>query len=71
MCGPRFTPDGKTLFVSVQHPGTDGMEKHKPFGRYATFEDPGTRWPNAPTSKMPAQPAVVMITKKDGGIIGG
>jgi uncharacterized protein len=71
MCGPRFTADGKTLFVAVQHPGTDGMKENDNFGRYPTFEDPGTRWPNPADSKLPPQPAVVVITKDDGGIIGG
>jgi uncharacterized protein len=71
MCGPRFTPDGKTLFVAVQHPGADGMKDYAPFGRHATFDDPGTRWPNAPDSNLPPQPSVVMITRNNGGIIGG
>ncbi|MBK9219755.1 MAG: PhoX family phosphatase [Uliginosibacterium sp.] len=61
------SPDGKTLFVNVQHPG-EGT-------RAADLADPGkytSQWPanagygagNRPRS------ATVMITKNDGGLIG-
>ena len=42
----RFTPDDKTLFVAVQHPGTDGTVHFPGFERVSTFEDPATRWPD-------------------------
>jgi secreted PhoX family phosphatase len=69
MCGPRFSPDNRTFFCAVQHPGVDGVESYKPFGRKSTFADPATRWPDFKPD-MPVRPAVVVITKKDGGVIG-
>jgi len=69
MCGPLFTPDDKTLFAAVQHPGSDGTKTYPGFERDSTFEDPATRWPDFKPD-LPPRPAVVVITKADGGVIG-
>ncbi|MEQ8824584.1 MAG: PhoX family phosphatase [Filomicrobium sp.] len=63
LCGPCVTPDTKTFFVAVQHPGAG--EK----GVVSTFKSPRTRWPDFKWS-VPPRPAVVAITKKGGGKIG-
>jgi secreted PhoX family phosphatase len=61
VCGPLFTPDSKTVFLAIQHPGEDSG---------STFERPSTRWPDF-AEGVPPRPAVIAIVKKDGGEIGG
>ena len=68
MCGPYFTDTMETLFLAVQHPGTDGTKELKGFERNSTFEDPATRWPDFDAA-MPPRPSVVVVTKKGGGKI--
>lgn len=60
--GPSFTPDGKTLFLSVQHPADDEYFQ-------STFDHPTTRWPDF-NPALPPRSCVVAITKADGGEIG-
>ncbi|MEO3433011.1 PhoX family phosphatase [Inquilinus sp. CAU 1745] len=68
MCGPKFTPDGKALFLAVQHPA-DGGSEWPGFGRPSTYADPSTRWPDFDPD-MPVRPSVVVVTRDDGGAIG-
>ncbi len=58
LCGPFFTPDNQTLFVSVQHPAEG-----------STFDNPQHRWPDFHEA-MPPRPAVIVIRKAGGGTIG-
>lgn len=53
VCGPCFTPDGQTLFLSIQHPG-DGM--------LVGYDSPKSRWPDF-KEDTPPRSAVVVIRK--------
>ncbi|HSW14606.1 MAG TPA: PhoX family phosphatase [Solimonas sp.] len=65
--GVDITPDGKTMFVNIQHPGDGG----------SITDTTGRSWPNASrnaldngeTGKRPRS-ATVCITRTDGGVIG-
>ncbi|HEX7375300.1 MAG TPA: PhoX family phosphatase [Steroidobacteraceae bacterium] len=57
ICGCEFTPDGETLFLSIQHPGEGG-----------TVRDPVSHWPDG--NGLPPRPSVVAIRKRGGGRIG-
>jgi len=67
--GVDTTPDGKTMFVGIQHPGEDWAP-----GGYtskSTWPDSGV---NGPTTQagvaVKPRSAVVVITKDNGGVIG-
>lgn len=59
MCGGAFTGDDGALFLSVQHPGEDSL-----------YDAPSTRWPDF-RDDLPPRPAVIVVTRKGGGPIGG
>jgi uncharacterized protein len=69
--GVTMTPDGRTMFVGIQHPGEDATAANPtqfsnwPQGQFAVESDGVTVLPGGrPRS------SVVVITKDDGGIIG-
>ncbi|MBQ1496811.1 MAG: PhoX family phosphatase [Sphingomonas sp.] len=62
--GVDTTPDGRTMFVGIQHPGENGAP--------AT---PSSHWPDSQatgTAGATVRPrsAIVIITKNDGGLVG-
>jgi len=62
--GVDSTPDGRTLFVGIQHPGEGG-----------TPAAPTSHWPDSQAGGTVAatlrpRSAVVVITKNDGGVVG-
>jgi secreted PhoX family phosphatase len=66
VCSPAFTPDGKTMFLSIQHPGElrldDGEDS-------TSIADAGTNWPDFIEGQGP-RPSLVVITKDDDAVIG-
>jgi secreted PhoX family phosphatase len=61
--GVDSTPDGRTIFVGIQHPGEDGEP-----------DAPSSHWPDSQTNTNPGasvrpRSAVVAITKADGGVV--
>jgi secreted PhoX family phosphatase len=62
--GAFVTPDGRTLFVNVQHPGEPPTESNDPAQPRAI-----SNWPDFRPDGRPRS-ATVVITKDDGGVIG-
>ncbi|WCT74993.1 DUF839 domain-containing protein [Sphingomonas naphthae] len=59
--GVDSTPDGRTLFVNIQHPGENG-----------TPAAPSSNWPNSQTGTATGirpRSATIAITKNDGGVV--
>ena len=57
VCGCQFSPDGETLFISIQHPGEGG-----------SVEEPTSHWPDGPGTQPRA--SVIAIRKERGGVVG-
>lgn len=60
--GLAETPDGRTLFVNIQHPGEDTK----------AGAEPQSLWPGSKGYGRPGRPrsATIVITRDDGGVIG-
>ncbi len=57
ICGCEFTPDNRTLFLSVQHPGETG-----------TLGRPTSHWPDG--GRLPPRASVIAVRRADGDIVG-
>ncbi len=62
--GVITTPDSRTMFVNIQHPGEPSSERNVPSNPAAI-----SSWPDGPGIGRPRS-ATVVITKDDGGQIG-
>jgi uncharacterized protein len=62
--GITSTPDGRTMFVNIQHPGESPSDRSDPASpsKYST-------WPSGQAGARPRS-ATVVIRKADGGVIG-
>ena len=57
ICGCEFAPDGETLFLSIQHPGSGG-----------SVTDPASHWPDGPGTQPRA--SVIAVRRQGGGRVG-
>lgn len=53
VCGCEFTPDGRTLFLAIQHPGEGG-----------SLDRPRSHWPDG--GAHPARASLVAVEREDG-----
>lgn len=62
--GACATPDGRTMFINIQHPGETASERSDPANPRAV-----SNWPDFRANGRPRS-ATVVIRKADGGVIG-
>ncbi|UCV16378.1 PhoX family protein [Quatrionicoccus australiensis] len=63
--GISETPDGKTIFVNIQHPGERTLASDVANNATASYQ---SHWPEGGTARP--RSTTVVITKNDGGLIG-
>lgn len=65
-CSPTFTPDGRTVFVSIQHPGELRFDDDEDA---TSIADAGTNWPDFKDG-LPARPALIVLSRNDKETLG-
>jgi secreted PhoX family phosphatase len=66
--GITSTPDGKTLFINIQHPGETASERSNPAQALAVSAWPGNQFPALGGGRP--RSATVAIRRLNGGVIG-
>jgi secreted PhoX family phosphatase len=56
VCGCAFVPDGRSLLLTIQHPGEGG-----------TLARPLSHWPDGP-GHVP-RPSLIALRRTDGGVM--
>ncbi len=69
LTGITATPDGRTLFVNIQHPGETASERSSPDAPTAVSAWPANQFPTA-TGGRPRS-ATLVITRHDGKPVTG
>ncbi len=64
LTGISFTPDQRTVFVNIQHPGETASERSDPDKPLAN-----SKWPDGAKAGRPRS-ATLAIRRKDGGVVG-
>jgi len=70
--GVVTTPDGKTMFVNIQHPGEDWQVTANDFTFRSSWPDNGNNGPTSLSAGPAVKPraATLVITRDNGGVIG-
>jgi secreted PhoX family phosphatase len=66
--GITATPDGRTLFINIQHPGETASERSNPLQPLAVSAWPGNQFPA--TGGGRPRSATVAIRRRGGGVVG-
>jgi secreted PhoX family phosphatase len=64
--GIDSTPDGRTIFINIQHPGEDVSNDQFAAGQFTS------NWPanqNDPAARARPRSATVVVTKNDGAVV--
>ncbi|MDP2880145.1 MAG: PhoX family phosphatase [Azonexus sp.] len=69
LTGITATPDGRTLFVNIQHPGEPASERSDPASPTAVSAWPANQFPNAVGGRP--RSATIVITRQDGKPVTG
>jgi secreted PhoX family phosphatase len=62
--GCTMSPDGRSLFIDIQHPGEPASERSDPSSPRAV-----SNWPDFRADGRPRS-ATIVIRREDGGIVG-
>jgi uncharacterized protein len=62
--GATESPDGRSLFINIQHPGEPASERSNPEAPRAV-----SNWPDFRADGRP-RAATVVIRREDGGLVG-
>lgn len=69
VCGAEFTPDNRTFFLNIQHPG-DGGGAGSPTSNWPDAELPADQQPVDANGNVQPRGSLIAVRRIDGGVVG-